>query len=180
MVNCVQQQDHYAVLGLSNLRWKATQGQIKKAHRKKVLKHHPDKKASQAHDANDDSFFKCIAKAHEILSNKTKRRQFDSVDPTIDNDDFPHKAIKPDQFFNAWGPVFARESRFAEDPSKAPQLGDIDSPKPQVESFYDYWYNFQSWRSFEYDDKEVNEGSDRCALSSFSAIRLLILVCVQS
>lgn len=30
--------------------------------RKKVLKHHPDKKAGAAGDSNDDSFFKCIAK----------------------------------------------------------------------------------------------------------------------
>ena len=36
-------QDHYAILGLSKYRWRATEDQIKKAHRKKVLKHHPDK-----------------------------------------------------------------------------------------------------------------------------------------
>ena len=57
----VQNQDHYAVLGLSKYRWRATDEQIKKAHRKKVLKHHPDKKAS-AGQSDDDSFFKCIQK----------------------------------------------------------------------------------------------------------------------
>lgn len=57
----LQNQDHYAVLGLSKYRWKATDEQIKKAHRKKVLKHHPDKKAS-AGQSDDDSFFKCIQK----------------------------------------------------------------------------------------------------------------------
>jgi hypothetical protein len=30
--------------------------------RRKVLRHHPDKKASQGGESNDDSFFKCIAK----------------------------------------------------------------------------------------------------------------------
>ncbi len=39
-------QDHYAVLGLSHLRYLATPEQIKLANRKKVLKHHPDKKAA--------------------------------------------------------------------------------------------------------------------------------------
>jgi len=63
-------------------------------------------------------------------------------------------------FFKAWGPVFEREARFAEEPKKAPMLGDQDSDKPHVEAFYDYWYNFTSWRSFEYDDKDTNEGSD--------------------
>ena len=57
-----QDQDHYAVLGLSKYRYKATDEQIKKAHRKKALKHHPDKKAGSTGDENDDSFFKCIQK----------------------------------------------------------------------------------------------------------------------
>lgn len=157
-----KQQDHYAVLGLSELRWQATPGQIKAAHRKKVLKHHPDKKASQTSDSNDDSFFKCIAKAYDVLSNPVKRRQYDSVDPRIDDEDFPRKAVKPEKFFEAWGPVFAREVRFASSGrDKAPTLGDMESTKPQVEAFYDYWYSFDSYRSFEYDDKEANEGSDR-------------------
>lgn len=39
-------------------------------------------------------------------------------------------------------------------------MGHIDSSKEEVEGFYDFWYNFDSWRSFEWLDKEVNEGSD--------------------
>lgn len=60
-----------------------------------MLKHHPDKKASTTtattsnslflagvnQNTNDDAFFKCIQKAHEVLTNSEKRRQFDSVDP---------------------------------------------------------------------------------------------------
>jgi DnaJ family protein C protein 2 len=52
------------VLGLSKYRYKATDEQIKKAHRKKALKHHPDKKAGATGDENDDSFFKCIQKGY--------------------------------------------------------------------------------------------------------------------
>lgn len=62
----VQNQDHYAVLGLSKYRWRATDEQIKKAHRKKVLKHHPDKKASAGQN-DDDSFFKCIQKGIVLI-----------------------------------------------------------------------------------------------------------------
>lgn len=154
-------QDHYAVLGLSALRYKATQDQIKLAHRKKVLKHHPDKKAGSSGLANDDSFFKCIAKAHEILSHPEKRRQFDSVDEGVDDDDVPSGKEKPEHFYRLWSAVFDREARFSEPKNgPVPALGDQSTSRDEVNAFYDFWYNFDSWRSFEYLDKEINEGSD--------------------
>lgn len=33
-----------------------------------MLRHHPDKKAGQAGDSNDDAFFKCIQKGEEFHS----------------------------------------------------------------------------------------------------------------
>ncbi|KAL5478367.1 ZUO1 [Sanghuangporus weigelae] len=163
-----KKQDHYAVLGLSHLRYKATQEQIKIAHRKKVLKHHPDKKAGLAGDSNDDAFFKCIQKAQEVLSNPEKRRQFDSIDPyymeleeEVPKEKEARRAVErdPKEFFDTFGPIFEREARFSKN-HPVPMLGAMDDSKQQVESFYDFWYNFDSWRSFEYLDKEVNEGSD--------------------
>ncbi|KAF8688499.1 DnaJ protein, partial [Rhizoctonia solani] len=159
-------QDHYAVLGLSHLRYKATQDQIKIANRRKVLKHHPDKKSGlPGHSSNDDAFFKCIAKAFEILSHPEKRRQFDSCDPHFLSleDEVPSVADmakrKPEDFFKEFGPIFEREARFSKK-EPVPMLGTIDATKDEVEGFYNFWYNFDSWRSFEYMDKEVNEGSD--------------------
>jgi len=159
-------QDHYAVLGLSKFRYKANIDQIRIAHRKKVLKHHPDKKAGSG-DADNDNFFKCIQKAFEVLSNAEKRRQFDSVDPyyqsledDIDPSELQKKCPKnPDLFFKIFTPIFKREARFSKI-TPVYLLGDANATKEEVQDFYDFWYKFDSWRSFEYLDKEVNEGSD--------------------
>lgn len=136
--------------------------------RKKVLKHHPDKKAGAVGDSNDDAFFKCIQKANDVLTHPEKRRQFDSVDPHYDllESDVPTaqqvtKARDPNSaFFKHFAPVFEREARFSRN-EPVPLLGEYSDSKEKVEAFYDFWYNFDSWRSFEYLDKEVNEGSDK-------------------
>ncbi|WOO82120.1 Zuotin [Vanrija pseudolonga] len=149
-----KKQDHYGILGLGHLRYKATDDHIRVAHRRKVLRHHPDKKAD-----HDDGFFKCIQKAHETLTDNDRRRQFDSVDWNIE-DEVPNPAKVPaDQYTQVWGPIFAREGRFSNIQPVA-EFGGPDAPKKEVEGFYDFWYNFDSWRSFEWHDKEANEGAD--------------------
>jgi DnaJ family protein C protein 2 len=136
-----------------------------------VLKHHPDKKAGAVGDSNDDAFFKCIQKAHDVLTHSEKHRQFDSVDPYYDllEADVPTaqqvaKAKDPNSaFFKHFSPVFEREARFSRQ-LPVPLLGEYTDSKEKVEAFYHFWYNFDSWRSFEYLDKEVNEGSDKYVL----------------
>jgi DnaJ family protein C protein 2 len=134
-----KKQDQYRVLGLSHLRWNATPAQIKIARefpclflnenratadaplkcnvdRKKVLRHHPDKKAADKAETgvasalglnintNDDAFFKCIQKAHEVLTNAERRRQFDSVDPQFleEIDDVPTEKDFKVRFFDEY------------------------------------------------------------------------------
>ena len=88
-----------------------------------------------------------------------KRRQFDSVDEGADVDP-PSKKAKGD-FFKLWRPFFESEARFS-NRRPVPSLGTIKSTKAEVEAFYNFWFTFDSWRSFEYLDKDPpDEGDNR-------------------
>ncbi|XP_057711301.1 dnaJ homolog subfamily C member 2 isoform X2 [Corythoichthys intestinalis] len=153
-------QDHYAVLGLPHLRYKATQKQIKAAHKAIVLKHHPDKRkaAGEQISEGDNDYFTCITKAVETLSDPVKRRAFDSVDPTFDNS-VPSKSEGKENFFQVFPAVFERNSRWSTK-KHVPKLGSIESSFEEVDNFYSFWYNFDSWREFSYLDEEEKEKAE--------------------
>lgn len=148
--------DLYAAMGLSKLRYRATESQIIKAHRKQVLKHHPDKKSASGAGLEQDGFFKIIQKAYETLTDSNKRAQYDSCDFNADVE--PPKKGTEYNFFEAWGPVFAAEARFSKK-TPVPSLGDKDTPKKEVEQFYSFWHRFDSWRTFEFLDEDVPDDS---------------------
>lgn len=155
-------QDHYAVLGLKSVRHKAKEDIIKKAYRTQVLRHHPDKrKALGEKICNDDDYFTCITKAWEILGDKVKRRSYDSVDPTF-NDEIPsNDQNSRTNFFKEFGEVFERNARWSEKKS-VPLLGGPDDPIEKVDRFYSFWYNFESWREYSYlDEEDKDKGEDR-------------------
>ena len=60
--------DYYQILGINK---KCDENEIKKAYRKLAVKYHPDK------NPDGEEHFKEIAEAYEVLSNKTKRQQYD-------------------------------------------------------------------------------------------------------
>lgn len=66
----MNKRDYYEVLGVSK---SASKDEIKKAFRKLAMKYHPDK--NKNHDAEEK--FKEINEAHEILSDETKKQQYD-------------------------------------------------------------------------------------------------------
>jgi len=93
------------------------------------------------------------------LSDPVKRRQFDSVDENADVEPPSKKQTKSGNFYKMWGPVFESEGRFS-NTQPVPRLGNDKSTKKDVEDFYNFWYNFDSWRSFEYQDEDVPDDNE--------------------
>ncbi|CAH1784542.1 unnamed protein product [Owenia fusiformis] len=159
-----KKQDHYAVLGIAHLRCHATEDQIKRAYKKKVLKHHPDKRKARGEKVKegDDDYFSCVTRAYETLGVPVKRRAFDSVDPEF-NDDIPEKDKESrEEFFEVFRPVFERNERWSNSKKKVPKLGDANSTWDDVNNFYSFWYDFDSWREYSYlDEEEKEKGENR-------------------
>ncbi|XP_027368080.1 dnaJ homolog subfamily C member 2 [Abrus precatorius] len=155
-----KQQDHYALLGLSHLRYLATEDQIRKSYRETALRFHPDKQAAlllaeeseaakQEKKDEIESHFKAIQEAYEVLIDPLKRRIYDSTDEF--DDEIPTDCA-PQDFFKVFGPAFMRNGRWSVN-QPIPTLGDDNTPLKEVDNFYNFWYSFKSWREFPHTDE---------------------------
>jgi molecular chaperone DnaJ len=67
------EKDYYAALGVSK---EATPAEIKKAYRKLARKYHPD---ANGGDVKAEEKFKAVSEAYDVLSDTTKRKEYDEA-----------------------------------------------------------------------------------------------------
>ncbi|KAF2076478.1 hypothetical protein CYY_002218 [Polysphondylium violaceum] len=149
------EQDHYEVMGLGDLRWRATDNDIKQAYKKMILIVHPDKNTG-----GSDEAFKMLQKSYDVLSNAKKRRAYDSQEPF--DDDLPTASeVEKGDFFEVFDSVFEMNSRWSSI-QPAPKLGDMKTTYEQTVKFYNFWWAFKSWRDFTFDDDyELDQAGSR-------------------
>ncbi|KAL8427328.1 hypothetical protein Efla_002291 [Eimeria flavescens] len=168
------EQTLYEILGVDE---GATVDDIKKQYRKKVLEYHPDKakngKATNAASSpsssttggdtprgSEHAAFLKIQEAYEALSDPTFRKQYDSSLPFDESIPSPSECQEADSFYSSFGAAFQRNARWSVR-RPVPSLGDDSTPLNAVEKFYDFWFDFESWRDFGvHDEHDTNEA--RC------------------
>ncbi|CAN0294568.1 unnamed protein product [Ectocarpus sp. 12 AP-2014] len=102
-----------------------------------------------------------VQKAFDTLTDMTKRRAYDSSLEFDDNELEGKEVSGPTSFYKVYEPVFERNKRFAVI-LPAPSLGDDDTPIDEVNNFYEYWVNFESWRDFSLEgEHDVEDAHDR-------------------
>lgn len=151
-----KEQDHYKVLGIEKLRYKATPHQIKKAYKRSVLNHHPDKAKDKSKSKDNNEYFTCITRAFEQLSDRVKRMAYDSVDPEFDDHVPAVNEKNKKNFYKVFGDAIANNSRWSVK-KNLPPFGDENATFKEINEFYGFWYEFESWREFSYLDEESKE-----------------------
>eukprot|EP01046_Picozoa_sp_COSAG06_P017008 COSAG06_NODE_1141_length_10546_cov_8.552312_6_plen_371_part_00 len=155
----------YEKMGLEKLRWRATDDDLREAYRKLCLKYHPDKLGrldSQEEIEEATEKFRAIQEAYETLSDVKKRRVYDSQDDI--DDSIPKSELEEgEDFYEVFGPVFVRNSRWSTDQKALKlDLGDSKTKIEEVHAFYAFWSSFKSWREFDVDDDDLDVDQAEC------------------
>lgn len=96
----MDKKDYYEVLGVSK---NATADEIKKAYRNLVKIHHPDK-------GGDESLFKEISEAYEVLSDENKKSNYDRFGHSYNNMG-GYSNPMDESFFSMFGDFFQQRQR---------------------------------------------------------------------
>lgn len=89
--------DYYKVLGVNR---QATEEEIKKAYRRLAMKYHPDKNPG---DKSAEDNFKNVSEAYAVLSDKEKRKQYDTFGSAGFHQKYSHEDIFRGADFSGFG-----------------------------------------------------------------------------
>ncbi|CEL94188.1 unnamed protein product [Vitrella brassicaformis CCMP3155] len=148
-----------------------TSEDVRKAYRRLALVYHPDKNRADSGGGDGDEGegdaaeelkmkFLQLQEAYEVLSDPDMRRAYDSALPFDDEIPGARDFVSAD-FFDVLRPVFERNAKWSTR-RPVPSLGDSSTDMKLVRRFYDFWYEFDSWRDFSiHDEFDLNDAEFR-------------------
>ncbi|CBZ52368.1 hypothetical protein NCLIV_021560 [Neospora caninum Liverpool] len=145
----------YDILGVSE---GATGDEIKKQYRRLVLEHHPDKAKRRSAGTEETA-------TEPPAPNGVSEKREDAREGLDGAADSGHAFfLKIQEAYEALTGPFsdAKVGGGWSVRRPVPSLGDAQTPMSRVKSFYDFWFDFQSWRDFGvHDEYDLNEAECR-------------------
>jgi len=99
--------DYYEILGIAK---NSSASEIKKAYRKLAMKYHPDR----SKEAGSEAKFKEISEAYAVLSDATKRKQYDQYGHAGFDQMYSREDIFRNANFSGFEDIFGAESPFGD------------------------------------------------------------------
>ncbi|ETB61638.1 hypothetical protein YYC_01493 [Plasmodium yoelii 17X] len=105
------------------------------------------------------SMFLKIQDSYTVLSDKVLRKQYDSSIPF--DETIPTKTALDEapNFYEFLNPIFKRNAKWSSK-KPVPNIGDENTSIDKVKYFYDFWYEFTSWRDFSYQNEYDYEDAE--------------------
>lgn len=123
--------------------------------------YHPDKLKGEEPSAVNKEMWLKIQNAYEKLSNPEERKKYDSTLPFDDSIPSDDEEFSEEVFYATFRPVFERNAQWSKQ-TPVPGLGDENTVFKKVNTFYDFWFDFRTWRDFsQHDEYDLNEAADR-------------------
>lgn len=158
--------NYYQLLGLGHVFRDVTESEVIAGYKKAAILYHPDKRSRGRKPEDVRKLWLKVQRGYETLLDPKMKQRYDSSLPADDEIPTKEECVDDETFYRLFDACFRRNGLFSNklpylDPvdnvKKCPLLGNADTPMEEVNAFYKFWTNFDSWRVFDHFAKNSIE-----------------------